>query len=476
MIRPAPALRHLFAPASVAVVGASRTPGKMGYDVLRALVESPYPGDVYPINRDGGEVLGLKAYQSLDETPSVPDLAFVVVPSGDVVPTLRGAAARGVRVAQVLSSGFGEVGDAGRRAEAEITALAEASGLRVVGPNCVGTYSSRSGLSWTTRASFEPGGVSFVSQSGGLAYDLLLRGRQQGIRFDNVVSVGNCVDVQIADVLRYLGGLASTEVVGLYIEGVPDGREFMAAVREGLGATPLVILKGGRSDEGGKSVGSHTGRLAGDYRLWQAAFRQVDAVEVRTMDSMLAVLAGLASRPLGIHSNRVALLGNGGGATVLAVDRCAELGLETATLADRSLARLHGVVRFDGVLPAGGSPLDLPLGRLLSDGGRLFAEVLDVYCSDPSVNVVVPHLNLVPLGEWENRHTVIEDWMQQLARLDIGDTVVFPVLRTDGSAELDSLQRNLAERFAAEFRWPTFERIEEALEAASALFRVGRRR
>jgi len=467
------ALRHLFSPESIAVVGASRTPGKMGYDIVRALVESPFSGAVYPINRDGGEVLGLAAYTSLHQTPTVPSLALVVVPSDDVVQTLRDAAAAGVRIAQVLSSGFGETGRDGQRAEAEISELAVSSGLRIVGPNCVGTYSARAGFGWTTRASYEPGGVSFVSQSGGLAYDLLLRGEDQGLRFDNVVSVGNCVDVQVADVLRYLAGLESTRAVGMYIEGVPNGRDFIDAAREAVATTPLVILKGGRSAEGSRSVGSHTGRLAGEYRLWQAAFRDVGAIEVRTMESMMAVLAAVASRPVGVRGNGVAMLGNGGGATVLAVDRCAELGLAVAAVEPGSLERLRTAVSFAGVLPDEGTPLDLPLGRLLFEGGRLFADVLDTYCSDPAVSIVVFHLNLVPLGEWTDREKVLDHWLQQLSRVDTRDAVVLPVLRTDGSAALEELRRDLAPRVASWCNGPTFGSIDDALEAASALVRIG---
>lgn len=466
-------LEQLFAPRSVAVVGASRTPGKMGHDTVRALVESPFRGAVYPVNRDGGEILGCRAYPDLAATPDVPDLAIVVVPAGDVIPALAAAAARGVAVAQVLSSGFAEVGDDGRAAELAIAELSAASGMRVVGPNCVGTFSARAGLSWTTRASFEPGGVSFVSQSGGLAYDVLLRGAEQGLGFDKVVSVGNCVDVQVAEFLRHLAAEPDTTTVGLYVEGVRDGRDLMAAMRTVVAAKSLVVLKGGRSDEGGRTVGSHTGRLAGDYRLWRAALRQVGALEVRSMESMIAALAALAARPSGLRADGVALLGNGGGATVLAVDRCAELGLRLASCGPDALARLRQLVPFDGVLPPSGTPLDLPLGRLLAGRGALCADVLAAYCAEPSVGAVVVHLNLVPLGEWADQQGVVDDWVDHLAGVDAAGVAVVPVLRTDGSAALDALRRRIARRLEAVFSGPTFDRVDEALEAVVALASVG---
>ena len=466
-------LDRLFRPRSIAVLGASGTPGKLGHEVVAAMIASPFAGQIIPVNPQGGEILGLPALRSLSEAEEAPDCAVVVVPAAAVVTSLAECAALGVPIAQVLSAGFAETGEEGRAAEDEIRELAQASGMRIVGPNCVGTYCSRSGVTWTGRASFTPGGVSFVSQSGGFAYDLLLSGREEGIAFDRVVSVGNCMDVQIAEFLDHLAAHPTTRVVGVYVEGVRDGRALMDAMRRVSMRKPLVVLKGGRSTEGARSVSSHTGRLAGDYELWRTALRQVGAIEVRSMESMITVLAAVAARPSGVQGDGVALVGNGGGATVLAVDVCSELGMRLADLSAPVLQRLDEIVRFDGPLPESGTPLDLPLGRLLADDGALFAGVIDSYCSDPDVAVVIPHLNLVPLGEWPHRREVVDRWISRLEKLDCRDAAVLPVLRTDGGLALEQLRAEIAERLRGVFAGATFRRLAEALEAAAALVHTG---
>jgi len=461
---PDAALRAAFSPAAIAVVGASRTPGKMGHVTLRALLEAGFPGQLYPVNPGGGTVLGLPGYPRVADLPGVPDLAFIAVPRPAVAGAVRECAVKGIRAIQILTSGYGETGDDGRSAEEELRDLARGHGSRLIGPNCVGIFSAARRVTWTPQAGLVPGGVSFISQSGGLAYDLLAGGRFHGLAFDKIASVGNCADLDIADYLRFLASERSTTVVGLYVEGPRDGRRMFDELAALTAVKPVLVLKGGRSGTASESVTSHTGRMAGSYRVWQSAIRQAGAVEVRSFTEMVTGLAGLQSLPPGPR-RRVALVGNGGGATVLAADSCAEHGLQIAEAGAATRTGLAPLLdAAGGSLPAGGAVVELPIDRLLSGDGGLLAAVVGVLCQDAGVDAVILHINLVPLAD---RNDVLASMHTVFGRLRTavqqGGPPVLLALRVSADPGLAAVRQELAAAARSVLGVLVFHELDDAI-------------
>jgi acetyltransferase len=461
---PDAALRSAFSPAAITIVGASRMPGKMGHVTLRALTEKGFHGQLYPVNRGGGTVLGLPAYPRVADLPGIPDLALIAVPRPAVAEAVRECAVKGIPAIQILTSGYGETGGPGRSAEQELRDIARGHGSRLIGPNCVGIFSAAARVTWTPQADLVPGGVSFISQSGGLAYDLLAGGRFHGLAFDKIASIGNCADLDIADYLRFLRNERSTAVVGLYVEGPRDGRRMFDELAALAAVKPVLVLKGGRSGTASPSVASHTGRIAGSYRVWQAAIRQAGAVEVRSFADMATGLAGLQTLPSGPR-RRVALVGNGGGATVLAADSCAEHGLEIATASTVTRAGLAAVLdAVEGSLPDGGAVVELPIDRLLSGGGRLLAAVIQLLCEDAAVDAVILHINLVPLVD---RDDVLASMQAVLGHLRTamkwGGTPVLLALRVGADPGLAAVRQNLASAARSMLGIPVFLELDDAI-------------
>lgn len=474
---PATALRSAFNPAAIAIVGASRTPGKMGHVALHALIEAGFPGRLYPVNLGGETVLGLPSYPRVADLPGVPDLALVAVRRPAVAEAVRDCAAKGIPVIQILTSGYGETGGPGRSAEEELRDIARSRGSRLVGPNCVGTFSASARVSWTPQADFAPGGISFVSQSGGLAYDLLAGGRFHGLAFDKIASIGNCADLDIADYLRFFRHEPSTTVVGLYVEGPRDGRRMFDELTALTAVKPVLVLKGGRSETASPSVASHTGRLAGSYRVWQAAIRQAGAVEVSSFAEMVTGLAGLQALPPGPR-RRVALVGNGGGATVLAADSCADHGLEIATVSAATSARLATLLdAVEGYRPGAEAVVELPIDRLLSGDGRLLAVLVRALCQDAAVDAVILHVNVVPLADRNDVLTSMHAVFRRLrAALEPDGSPVLLALRAGADPGLASVRHELASAARSTLGVPTFYELEDAIRCLAIAVRDTRGR
>ena len=346
---PGEGVEVFFEPRGVAVVGASRHPGKVGYMVVLNL-KSSYPGPVYPVNPRAREVLGLPAYPSLLEVPDPVDLAVVAVPARVVPRVAEEAGRRGLRGLVVLSAGFREVGGEGVLLERRLVEVARRYGLRIVGPNCIGVYSPPSGLNATffdpRRQGFPgPGPVAFLSQSGALGAALLDWASMRGIGVSRFVSLGNKADVDEADVLAYLRGDSWTRSIAIYIEGLQpgEGPRFRGALEETTPVKPVAVLKAGRSAAGARAAASHTGSLAGSAELYRAVFRQTGAVEASTPEELFSVSLGLALQPP-MRGPRVGIVTVGGGSGVLASDELSSLGLEVPRLSEETQRRLRRVL------------------------------------------------------------------------------------------------------------------------------------
>lgn len=316
-------LNGLLRPKSIAVVGASDTPGKIGYTVVRSLLESKYEGPIYPINPKAGVIQGLQAYTSVLEVPGEIDAAAIVVPAKLVPQVATECGKKGVKGLIVIASGFSEVGL--HDLEDQVVAIAHEYGMRVLGPNIVGILSN----SDKCNASFAPflplaGTAALVSQSGALLIAMDASTYIRRVGFDKMISIGNMSDVDFADLIEWLDQDSSTECISLYIEGLRDGRRFMENARKA--SKPIVALKSGVSAHGAAAAASHTGSLAGAQKVYDAAFGQAGVVMASDLNNLFDRTLALSLQPP-LMGDNLLILTNGGGVGVLATDSAERYGL-----------------------------------------------------------------------------------------------------------------------------------------------------
>ena len=352
-------LEFLFHPKSIAIVGITTDPFDMSRErFLRPLLDFEFAGQLYLVNRKGGEILGLKVYPSIEEIPGIVDLVIVSVPAKFSASIISDCIAKGVKAVAIYSAGFSEVGtDEGKAIEVEIVRVAREGGIRIIGPNCMGLYCANSRLSYRAEYPKESGPVAFLSQSGGNTTDLVQMAAPRGVRFSKIISYGNACDLDECDFLDYLTHDSETEVISVYIEGVKDGRRFVRTLGDAARAKPVILLKGGSSEAGGRAAAGHTGALAGDETAWDSLCKQFGVIRVYSLEEMADIIVTFLflSLPQG---RRVALIGMGGGASVLATDACTRNGLILPPLPEDLKKRL---LQFN---PLAGSilknPLDVP--------------------------------------------------------------------------------------------------------------------
>ena len=330
--------REAFRPRSVAVVGASADPGKVGYAVLRNMLA--FGGEVYPVNPKHDEVLGRRCYPTLDALPGKVDMAVVTVPAAAVPDVLAQAARRGVRLSVVISAGFREEGEEGAELERRALEAIAGSGMRVVGPNCLGVMLPHQGINATfDPATPRPGRLAFVSQSGATITTMVDWSLLEGVGFSAIVSVGNQADLGFVDYLRFASEDKDTSTIVLYIEQVKDGAEFMRVARDVARRKHIVAIKAGSSKRGQKAASSHTGSLAGSHEVYMAAFRQAGIVIAHSLTEAFHAAELLASEdyPKG---RRTVVVTNAGGFGVLASDYAERYGLEMVELPAPVVAQL----------------------------------------------------------------------------------------------------------------------------------------
>ncbi len=431
----------LFAPKTVAVVGASTRGTALPNVFIRRIREFGYTGEIYPIHPSAAEIDGLQAYKSLGDTPRPIDYAYIAIAAAQVVPLLEAGRGR-VRFAQVISSGFGEV-DEGKALQDALAAAARAGGMRLVGPNCLGIYTPRGHVTFTEAGPKELGPVGIICQSGGLGTDIIRRGSARGLKYSGLITVGNCADVAPHELLQFYLTDPETQVIGMYIEAAKNGRRLFEILREARARKPVVILKGGRTQQGLLAAASHTGSLAGDDRVWVALSRQTGCVLVNTLDEFidtLLIFQSLAPHPQ--HPmQRVVLFGNGGGTSVLATDCYARLGLDVLPFEHSAIDALAELK-----LPPGTSitnPVDCPVGTLRQEDGRVAEKILDTIYEKGSPDALVMHLNLSAfVGRTSDE--VLDNLVQAALRVQSrhpGRAHFVLVLRSDGDPPLEERKR-----------------------------------
>ncbi len=384
-------LETIFHPRSVAIVGVSpphlteRGFGTASVGFLLGLLEMGFP-TVYPVNPKYEEVAGLKCYPSLLDIEGPVDHVISSVPASVVPQLVEQAIAKGVRSIHFFTAGFSETGDVERAAlEEAIVKKAREAGIRVIGPNCMGLYVPKARLSFSPLFPKEPGPVALVSQSGGHAIDVVIGASQRGVRFSKVVSYGNATDINESELLEHLASDEETEVICAYIEGVRDGRRFLSALKGASAAKPVIVLKGGRTSIGGRATLSHTASMAGSMAVFDAALKQAGAIRVDSLDELADLAVGFTF--LGVpRGPRVAVVGGGGGMSVLAADLIGEAGLDLPELPTSTQEELRAFT------PLAGTSVRNPVDTVTLWEPQLMENTLRIIASAENVDAVILHM------------------------------------------------------------------------------------
>jgi 3-hydroxypropionyl-CoA synthetase (ADP-forming) len=380
-------MEKFFYPRSVAVVGASATPGKVGYSVLDSIAKHEFKGEVYPINPTRSEIMGLKAYKSLEDIGKPVDLVVVVVDVLQTPAIMEQAAKLGIHNILIISGGGKELG--GERAEAErrIKELAEKYDMRVIGPNCIGMFNAENRLDAAFQGHVRMirpplGPVSFLTQSGTIGISFMESSESFGM--SKMISYGNRADVDEADMIWYLAHDPNTKVIGLYVEGFGDGRKFANTARRVIKelGKPIVIWKSGRTQRGAKQAVSHTGSMGGSYAVVKGALKQAGVILVDSYQELVGTLKALAWQPAA-KGNRVALVSNGIGPVISAIDHFERLGLEVAQISESTLKAFKEHYPPTFVI---GNPLDVT-GSATS---RDYKFAIEKFMEDPNVDIIMP--------------------------------------------------------------------------------------
>jgi acetyl coenzyme A synthetase (ADP forming)-like protein len=371
----------LLTPRSVAVVGVGRATGGVGREIFDALLAGGFPGDVWPVNPRAKEIDGRVSYPDIPSLPGVPDLVVIAVPAPSVLPVVEACGEAGVPGAIVISAGFKETGPEGGALERAIAASARASGMRLLGPNCLGLIVPDSRLNASFAGPMVPAGsIAVITQSGALGTAILDWARGRG-GLSGFVSLGNRADLSEADLLDAFSKLPGTHVVAGYLESIVDGPAFMRVAWEVTRHLPVVLLKAGSSDAGARAVSSHTGSLAGSDAAYEAAFLSAGVVRARDTEQLFGISEAFAHQPLPTGPG-VAIVTNAGGPAVMATDACERLGLSLASFEPATIEALQAV------LPAA-SAFYNPVDLLGDAGPERYAEALRILARDPGVHALL---------------------------------------------------------------------------------------
>jgi len=353
-------LDSIFNPTSVAIAGVA--PGNAGQAFLDSLLDSGFKGKVYPLNPRSGEISGLKVYANIKDVPEPVDYVICCIPARLVPQLIKDCAAKGVKTVSLYTAGFSESGSSeGKQLEIEVCRLAQAGGLRILGPNCLGVYCPEAGLSFASDFPRESGQVALICQSGGNAIYLVRAAAQRGVRFSKVISYGNGCDIDECELFECFTQDAKTEIVAAYIEGVKDGRRFHQVLKKLSTTKPVIVLKAGYTQAGAGAVASHTGALAGSNEVWDSLLQQAGAIRVYTLEELVDMMTTLLFLPPP-KGRRVGIFGGGGGASVLATDEWTTAGFVVSLLPRQIREEINKEVRTFLKSDAGmilHNPLDL---------------------------------------------------------------------------------------------------------------------
>ena len=367
----------IFAPKSVAVIGASERAGSVGRTIVWNLMSTSFGGTIFPVNPKRGSILGIKAYPSIADVPDEVDLAVIVTPAPTVPGIISECVEAGVKGAIIISAGFKETGPKGEALEQQIMAEARRGAMRIIGPNCLGVMNPITGLNATFAAAMaRPGNVGFISQSGALCTAILDWSFRENVGFSAFVSIGSMLDVGWGDLITYLGDDPRTKSIVIYMETIGDARAFLSAAREVALTKPIIVIKPGRTKAAAQAAASHTGSLTGSDEVLAAAFRRCGVLRVDTIDGLFNMAEVLAKQPRP-KGDRLMIITNAGGPGVLATDALITSGGHLAEISKETMTKL------DEILPAHWSHNN-PIDILGDAGADRYQETLETAVNDPN--------------------------------------------------------------------------------------------
>ena len=402
-------LDAIFAPKSVAVIGASETPGSVGRTIVWNLLSSTFGGTIYPVNPKRPSILGIKTYPNLSAVPEIVDLIVVVTPAPTVPDIIKEAVDIGVKGAIIISAGFKETGPAGVELERQILDHARRGNMRIIGPNCLGVMNPISGLNATFATTIaRPGSVGFISQSGALLTAILDWSLRENVGFSSFVSIGSMLDVDWSDLIYYLGDDPHTKSIVIYMETIGNARAFLSAAREVALTKPIIVIKPGRTEGAAKAAASHTGSLTGSDEVLEVAFRRSGVLRVNSIAELfyMAEVLGKQPRPQG---RRLTILTNAGGPGVLATDALITNGGELAKLSDETMEA------FDQLLPAAWSHNN-PVDILGDASPERYAKALEIAAKDPNSDGILVILTPQAMTDPTKTAEVLEPYAGSLGK------------------------------------------------------------
>lgn len=456
-------LDTLFRPRAIAILGVSNNPEKQGFKYLKQLSDFGFPGKLYPVNPRGGEILGYRVYTSLSQIPEPVDYVISAIPAPRLLEVIEECAGKGVRLLQLYTAQLSETGDPEAvRLEREIVARARQFGIRVLGPNCMGLYYPKAGLTFRFNTPKESGRVGFISQSAGNAAEVIYRGAIRGLRFSKAISYGNAADINETELIEYLCDDPDTEIIAAYIEGVRDKR-FPQVLKRAASRKPVILLKAGKTEAGARAVASHTASLAGNYQIWQAAVKQSGAIEVDSVEELVDTLLAFyfLPRPEGRNAG---VIGAGGGGSTLISDHLERLGIRVPPLPQEIQNELKTFLGDDWIMIR--NPVDtsvvFPAGWTYEELRRIFKLIAD----HPQYHILIADTGeWVPDAPWEVYR--LQNMVQIF--LDVAHSTTKPFIFVIRSAECPEewrWQAVMAEQLrCAQAGYPVFTAIPKAARA-----------
>ncbi|MDI6726034.1 MAG: acetate--CoA ligase family protein [Smithellaceae bacterium] len=375
-------LRRLFNPASVAVIGASEVPGKAAERRTRSLISGGYPGKIFLINPKRDTLFGRKAYPSILDIGEEVDLVMVVVAPKFILQAVADSVKMQAKGIVIITAGLGETGEEGKRIEAEILRTATAGGAKIIGPNCSGVFSAAGDMNLLGVPPIQKGPLAVIAQSGNIIDSITHYAQMRGVGLSHIISAGNAIGIQFHEYIDYLGQDEGTKAILLYLEGIKEGGEIVRVAREVSQRKPIVILKVGRSKAGARAAASHTGSLAADDAVVDAAFRQAGIVRVANVDEMFDVAMAFANMPLP-KGNRVAIVSEGGGDNSVAADNAEHFGLEVPVLPPAAQERIRPFLLAG--MPAS-NPIDY--GGTAEENPDMINKVVEVLMEEETIDAV----------------------------------------------------------------------------------------
>jgi acetyl coenzyme A synthetase (ADP forming)-like protein len=448
-------LDAIFRPDSVAVIGASRTPGKVGHILTKNMIDSGYSGKVVPINPRAEEILGLECYPSVLDVPFDIDLAVIAIPAAYVLQTVEECGQKGVKALVVISAGFKETGHEGAMLERKLVEVGKKYGMRIQGPNCLGLINSANKINISFASAMpKEGRIGFISQSGALGTAVLDWVIKEDIGFHSFISLGNKADLDEIDFIEAMGEDEDVKVILLYLESIERGRQFLDTASEVVTKKPIIVLKGGTSTAGARAAGSHTGALVGSFVAYKTAFEKARVIMADSVEELFNYAIAFTEQPLP-PGEGLAIVTNAGGPGILATDLSEKLGIRLTSLSSEIRGRLMEKLPAAASL---GNPLDV-LGDAMADR---YSFAIDEVLRDDHVNAVAVLLTPQAMTEsLETAKSIVEIHGRR------GEKPVVAVFMGGGSVEE-------ATEYLQDNGIPCFDFPEKAIKTISAMYQYAR--